>query len=209
MNERADPAELLALLAGRRGHFRMESGYHSDAWFELERLFEDGERLRPFVGELARRLAPHRFEIICGPATGGAKLAEVIGRELAMPSFPAMRIAPTAAGALFAVKYQLSPEARERVRGRAVAVVDDAISAGSAVRGTLADLVACGARPVAIGALIVFGDAAADYARQNALAFECVAHTVFAMWPPDACPLCRAGIPIENVSDSAQTKGRP
>ena len=39
--------------------------------------------------------------------------------------------------------------------------MDDAISAGSAVRGTHADLIDCGALPVALGALVVFGDAAA------------------------------------------------
>ena len=42
-------------------------------------------------------------------------------------------------------------------------LIDDAVSAGSAVRGTHADLLACGARPVALGALFVFGDAAARF----------------------------------------------
>ena len=43
------------------------------------------------------------------------------------------------------------------VDGRRVAVVDDVIIAGSAVRGVLVELGACGATPVAIGALAVLG----------------------------------------------------
>ena len=46
------PSDLLALLAGRRGHFRMESGYHSERWFNLDRLFVDPARLQPFVDDL-------------------------------------------------------------------------------------------------------------------------------------------------------------
>jgi orotate phosphoribosyltransferase len=195
-------AELLALLDGRRGHFQMESGYHSDAWFELDRLFDRRERLTPFVGELAARLTQHGIEAICGPMTGGAKLAEMIGAEVGVPAFGAERIALPDTGGLFPIKYQLSTVARARVRGRRVAIVDDAISAGSAVRGTLADLVECGARPVAIGALIIFGDAADKFAREHALALEAVARTSFAMWKPGECPLCQAGVALEKVSDA-------
>jgi hypothetical protein len=34
------PSDLLGLLAGRRGHFRMESGYHSELWFNLDKLLK-------------------------------------------------------------------------------------------------------------------------------------------------------------------------
>jgi orotate phosphoribosyltransferase len=41
------PPDLPALLAGRRGHFRMESGYHSELWFNLDRLFDDPAACSP------------------------------------------------------------------------------------------------------------------------------------------------------------------
>ena len=74
--------ELLKLLARRRGHFQMESGYHSEWWSNLDALFTQPQRLRPFVMALARRLAPHRLDAVCGPMTGGAKLAAGIAAEL-------------------------------------------------------------------------------------------------------------------------------
>lgn len=179
----------------------MESGYHSELWFELDRLFDEPARLRPHVAELARRLAVHRIEAVCGPVKGGAKLAALIAGELGIACLEAERIETDAAG-LFPVRYVLRPEQRALARDRSVAVVDDAISAGSAVRGTLADLEACGARPHALGALIVFGDAAARFANERGLALESVVRIPFRMWKPDECPLCASGVALARVSDA-------
>ncbi len=196
--------ELIRLLAGRRGHFQMESGYHVEQWFELDRLLAQRERLQPFVAELARRVAAHRVDVVCGPMTGGAELAERIAAELGVRAVRTERFAPpaTMAAGLFPVRYEVPAAQRETIRGKTVAIVDDAISAGSAVRGTYADLIACGARPVAMGALVVFGDAAGRFAAQHELALEAIARTEFNLWKPAECPLCRAGVRVETVSDA-------
>jgi orotate phosphoribosyltransferase len=195
------PDELLRLLAGRQGHFRMESGYHSDQWFDLDHLFDDRARLQPFVSELARRLAAHNIEGVCGPMTGGAKLAELIGREIGVPSYLTKRI-ETAAPGFFPIKYRLADAQRDRVREKRLAIVDDAISAGSAMRGTYTDLTACGARPVALGALIVFGPASEAFAHEHHLTLDGIAHTSFNLWKPAECPLCRENIALKAVSDT-------
>ncbi len=74
--------------------------------------------------------------------------------------------------------------------------MDDAISAGSAVRGTYADLIACGARPVAVGALIVFGAEAARFAAETHLALEGIEHLPIGIWKPADCPLCATGVVV-------------
>lgn len=200
--------KLIALLAGRRGHFQMESGYHSEQWFKLETLFERPATLRPFVTELARLLAAHRIDAVCGPKTGGAKLARLVAHELSLACFFTERFEPPDATGLFPVKYLLPAKQRDAARGKAVAIVDDAVSAGSAVRGTFADLVACGARPVALGALFIFGDAAGRFAAERGLALESIARMSFGIWPPEDCPLCRQGVPIERVSDAFETPSK-
>lgn len=193
---------LLSLLVGRRGHFQMESGYHGEQWFDLEALFKERSRLQPFADELAELLSPHRLDAICGPMTGGAKLATMIATSLNCEYFSTDRIAPPGATGLFPVRYRAPSPQREKLRGKAVAIVDDAISAGSAVRGTHADLLACGARPVALGALFVFGDAAARFAAENNLPLEAMVRMPFGLWKPAECPLCKAGVPFEHVSDA-------
>lgn len=195
---------LLGLLDGRRGHFRMESGYHSDAWFQLDRLFDDAAALQPHVAALARAVARHRPDAICGPKVGGAHLARDMGAILGLPWFAADRFEARGAAdsALFAVEYRIPVEQRARLKDRRVAVVDDAISAGSAIRGTIADVMAAGGGPVVVGALIVFGDAIDAHLAAIGLPLECGTRTSFGMWPPDHCPLCRRGLPLERVSDA-------
>ena len=77
--------------------------------------------------------------------------------------------------------------------------MDDAINAGSAVRATYADLLACGARPVALGALLVLGAAASRFAAEQRLPLESLVTLDNTVWVPSACPLCAAGVPLEEV----------
>jgi orotate phosphoribosyltransferase len=188
-----------ALLVQRRGHFQMESGYHSASWSDLGSLFDHPDQLRPFVSELARRLSSHHPAAVCGPMTGGAKLAEMIATELGLRCFVAERFETPEATGLFPVRYVIPKAQRQDVRGLSVTIVDDAISAGSAVRGTCADLIACGARPVALGALIVFGDAATHFASEMGLALEGIERMPLDMWRPADCPLCEAGVPLDRT----------
>lgn len=191
---------ITTLIKARRGHFRMESGYHSASWFELGSLFDHAGELRPFITELSRRLAVHSPDAVCGPMTGGAKLAQMLATTLQVEWLTAERSEIPGATGLFPVKYRMSETHRERARGRSVAIVDDAISAGSAVRGTYADLIACGARPVALGALIVFGDAAARFATERGIALEAIERARLEMWLPAECPLCKTGVTFDAVS---------
>ena len=89
---------------------------------------------------------------------------------------------------------------RAEVRGKRMAIVNDVINAGSAVRGTCADLQACGAEPVAIGALAVLGPSASAFAMDKKLALETMVSLPNEIWTPSACPLCVRGVPLEMLS---------
>lgn len=178
----------------------MESGYHSGAWHELGSLFDHPDELRPFITHLGRRLAAHGPDAVCGPVTGGARLAQLLAAALQVECFAAERSVSPAATGLFPVNYRIPDAQRERARGRSVAIVDDAISAGSAVRGTYTDLIACGSRPIALGALIVFGDRALQLAAERGLALEAIERVPLEMWLPAECPLCERGVAIDSVS---------
>jgi orotate phosphoribosyltransferase len=189
---------LLDAIPARRGHFRLESGHHSDLWLELELLYVEPERARPLAVELARRLP--RADVVCGPLVEGAFVALTVAEELRAEFAYAERLAQPDREGLFPVEYRLPGALRDRVRGRSVIVANDVIAAGSAVRGTLADLVACGARPVAIGALLVLGDAGAELAAAHAIPLESLAAREHAQWEPGTCPLCANGVPLADLS---------
>jgi orotate phosphoribosyltransferase len=191
---------LLNLAAARRGHFRLESGHHGELWLDLDPWFVRPTALRPFVQALAEQLAPTQPAAICGPLVGGAFLAQMIAATLDVEFYFAERIAPPPGDTLFAVKYRIPAALRSRISGQAVAVVDDVISAGSAVRGTVADLQACEARPVALGALLVMTGAAARFAAAQGVPLVHLAYMDPGIWLPVDCPLCAAGVPLEEVT---------
>ena len=79
--------------------------------------------------------------------------------------------------------------------------MDDVINAGSAVRGAFADLLSCGAKPVAIGALMVLGRSASGLAGDAAVPLEALASLPNVLWEPSSCPLCSSGLPLEGVPE--------
>lgn len=187
--------DFFSLVARKEGHFRLESGYHTDQWLELDHLFRRPAALRPFINELAGRIAAHRVDLVCGPLTGGAFLAELLAAELTTEFAFSERVASDRTG-LFAFDYRISPALRGSIRGRRVAIVDDAISAGSAVKGTYADAEACGATPVVIGALLLMGTAGAEFAAAKGMALERLTQVPLNLWLPDGCPLCASDIAL-------------
>jgi len=158
-------AAFLGLVEGRRGHFRLESGHHGGLWLDLDPLFCDPPRVAPFVSALADALRKHEVEVVCGPLLGGAFLAQLVARELVAAFSFTERVMPAHADGLYRARYRLPPGLAGRVRGRRVAMVDDVMSAGSALRGTFEELRAYGALPVVAGALLVLGSAGADSRR--------------------------------------------
>ena len=178
----------------------MESGHHSNLWLDLDPLFLRPTRLRRFAAVLAMRLADLAIEAVCGPLVGGAFLAQAVAAELDVEFYYTERVATTESGGLYPANYRLPDTLRHRIGGKRVGIVDDAINAGSAVRATYLDLQACGARPAAVGALLVLGREAAQLTDGWNVPLVGIAHLPNELWRPEACPLCAAHMPLEDVA---------
>jgi orotate phosphoribosyltransferase len=132
--------------------------------------------LRPFTDALAGLLRPYRPEVVCGPLTGGAYVAFAVASALDV-----------------AFAWSTPPDyaVTGAVAGR-VAIVDDAVNAGSAVTSTAAALT--GADLVVVGALLTLGGTPAAIAGAPV---ECLATLDSALWPAASCPRCAAGSPLD------------
>ena len=188
--------QILGLLSARRGHFLLESGHHGNLWLDLDSLFLRPAVLLPFARELAGRLAAHRVEAVVGPLVGGAFVAQMVAAELDIGFVFAERRSGSNG-----VSYRIPDALHDSLHGKTVAIVDDAVNAGSATRATYAALKALGARPVAVGALLILGDTALPFFEANNLAVESIARLANELWKPAACPLCAAGAPLSSPSD--------
>jgi orotate phosphoribosyltransferase len=133
---------------------------------------------------------------VCGPLVEGAYTALLVAERLGLPFVYAERFDDGDRSALFTIRYRLPGPLREVVRGRRVAIVNDVVSAGSAVKGTHADLVACEAAPVALATLAVLGAAAAAFAKATGMRLECLLEQPLTIWTPQECPLCADGVPL-------------
>ena len=188
------------LVAARRGHFQLESGHHGALWFDLDDLFASHWRIAPFVAQLVALLRPHEVQIVCGPLLGGAFLAQLVAQSLGAEFCFTQRTVVGQPGALFGAEYRLPHAYSARVHGARVAMVDDVMSAGSALRGTYAELLRHGAIPVVAGAMLVLGRTGADHLLRERIAVVSVASEPYDLWLPSACPLCRSGPPLEHIA---------
>jgi orotate phosphoribosyltransferase len=189
-------SDLLHDLHVRTGHFRYESGHHGDLWLELDALFTDPARTERLAAAMTDRLGGRGIEVVCGPMTGGALLAQAVARQLGVTFTYTDRVVESDNS----VSYVLPRAQESLVRGRRLAIVDDAINAGSATGGTHQALVAAGARPVAIGALLIEGHAIDRFAQVHGLHVLACSRRESNLWTPESCPLCARGIPLEPTS---------
>jgi orotate phosphoribosyltransferase len=194
--------DLLSLVSGRQGHFLLESGHHGDLWFQLEALCLHSREIRVFAAQLAARLAQYNVDVVCGPLVEGAFVALLVSLELGCDFSYAERFADVAREGFFPVEYHLPKSLRSAVKGKRVAIVNDVINAGSAVRGAFTDLRTLGANVVAIGALVVLGDSIAAFAAEHHIPLELLKQMPNNLWTPGECPRCAAGEPLEIVATS-------
>ncbi|HVQ39841.1 MAG TPA: phosphoribosyltransferase family protein [Pyrinomonadaceae bacterium] len=193
--------DILKTLPVRRGHFLLESGYHTDRWFTLDALFLSPEDMTPQVNALVDMLKPYAITAVCGPLLGGAFLAQAVALHMGVHFYFTEPTSEKTGAGLFAVKYQLPPALRALVSSERIAIVDDMISAGSSVRATAAELMAAGAPTVVIGTLVLLGNQATEYFATSGVPLVALTRENFNLWSPSACSLCQTEIPLENPLD--------
>lgn len=184
-------AEVRRLAGPRRGHFDLGTGFHGDLWLDLDALFLWPEHVRPGARALAEAMRRYQPGAVCGPLAGGAFLAQMIAEELGaafLPAYPGTSGPPG---------YQLPAATRDRIGGWRVAVVDDAVNAGTAVQASCHEIRAAGAVPVAVAALLALGPAADVVTGTLGLPFHFVTALPSQVWPAGDCPLCDDGTPLE------------
>lgn len=187
-------------MPARRGHFLLESGHHGSLWLDLELLCLRPEPVRQFAVQLAATLEPYHVEAVCGPLVEGAFVALMVASHLGLPFTYSERAPGTSTEGIFPFSYRIPNALRPLLRHKRVAIVNDVISAGSAVRGTHTDLRQLGARPVALASLVCLGPSASAFAKDNDLAFETLLSLPYALWAPSECPMCARHEPLIDPS---------
>ena len=179
------------------GHFDYGNGYHGPVYLNPHQLFRYPSTIWRFAQDLLDVLPSslvEATEVVTGPVTGGALLAHTMAGLL--DSRRAITRPPT----LFApftldadCGHTLTRFYERQVAGRKALVVDDVRNTGQTQARCVELVRKAGGHVLATAEIYDRMEAIVDAGVPNvALAEYKAPHN----YPADACPLCRAGIPV-------------
>ena len=165
------------------GHFLLASGQHSPKFLQSTTVLQHPDKAEQIGKALAAQFGePPDFVI--GPAMGGVVLAFVVAQALGCR-------------ALFAEKDgqggMTIREAFEIAPGSRFVAVEDVVTTGGSLQKAIDATAAQGAECVGVGCVI-------DRRQSTSgLDIKALTRLEFDTYPPDDCPLCAEGIPLEEV----------
>ncbi len=168
----------------QKGHFKLTSGVHSDAYIQCAQVMQYPEFIHNLCSELGKRFKGTNIDVIVGPAIGAIIMAHV----MAMVLGPWVR-------AIFTERENGKMTLRrsfEIKKGERVLVVEDITTTGSSAREVIDIVKSRQAEVVGVGALIDRSGGKVDFG----VRYEKLVTIKMNTYEPNNCPLCKKGIPI-------------
>lgn len=186
-------AQLKDIGALKTGHFLLASGRHSDVYLEKFDLLRQPRATETVCTGFVEAFDGTGIDVVVGPTTGGILLAFETARQMGL-------------SAAYAERVSEGGDAREIRRstvfpeGSRVLVVDDILTTGGSVRETLDALKPHPVEVVGVGVLV---DRSGGEVRFGGVPMKALAQQKVDSWEPDACPLCKQGVPLVKPGTTA------
>jgi orotate phosphoribosyltransferase len=155
--------------------------------------------VQELAAALAYPLSSLGVDAVCGPLVEGAFVGLLVALQLNVQFTYSERFSRPTDDGLFPFGYRMPTPLRSGLRGKRVALVNDVINAGSAIKATFEDLQDCGAKVIGISALLILGTAASSFVANKGVPLRSLAALPNNLWNPRDCPLCISGTPLEEV----------
>lgn len=164
------------------GHFLLSSGKHSSRYIQCAKIFE-----RPSYGEkigkaIAEMIAPHRPDVVIGPALGGIILAYEVARHLN-------------ARAMFTEREDGQMKLRRSFhieKNEKVAIVEDVTTTGKSVLEVAQVVQEHGGQICCIASIV---DRSVEKLPFD-VPFYSLVKLELPIFEPEDCPLCRQNVPL-------------
>ncbi len=166
-----------------QGHFKYTSGRHGDTYFEKFQVLQHPAYTVKLCSLIADHYRDAGATLVAGPTTGGVMLSFEVGRQLGLRAIFAERA--DGGGRAFGRGFKINP-------GEKTLIVDDVLTTGGSVQDVIDAVRKAGGEPVGVAVLVDRTGGKADFGLPL---FACLSLEV-ASYPPEACPLCKAGIPL-------------
>jgi orotate phosphoribosyltransferase len=175
-----------------RGHFRLTSGLHSAEYLQSAKLLQFPNIAERLGKELANAMP--KGGAVASPALGGL----IIGHEVAR-AMGAISLGKSPMGVRF-VFTERDADGKMTLRrgfsvepGELFVVVEDVVTTGGSTKEVIELLHGMGAKVLGAGSIIDRSGGTADVGVPRVALTTLKPET----WPPDFCPLCQQGVPIE------------
>lgn len=170
-----------------QGHFRLTSGLHSAEYLQSALVLQHpaaAEKLGRLLAEELRKTSVEKIGLVAAPALGGM----IIGHEVARALGTRFIFTERDAARKMALRRGFDAGS-----GETTVVVEDVITTGGSTLEVIEILKEAGVHVLAAGSIIDRSGGHADVGvpRVALATLQVAAHY------PDACPLCKLGIPVE------------
>ncbi|TFU15580.1 orotate phosphoribosyltransferase [Thermus tengchongensis] len=168
------------------GHFLLRSGLHSPLFLQSAALLQHPLYAEAVGEALGKLFEDEGVDFVIGPALGGVVLSFVVAKALG-------------ARALFAEKDGQGGMTLRRGLtvnpGERFLAVEDVVTTGESVRKAIRAAEARGGVLVGVGAIVDRSGGEAAFG----VPFRALVRLGVPQYLPEACPLCRDGVPLEEV----------
>lgn len=175
------------------GHFQLTSGLHSNQYFQCAKVLQYHGHATALCADIASRFSGSDIDVVIAPAMGGIVVGQEVGRLLN-------------ARTMFTERKDGAMQLRRGFgihKGERVLVCEDVVTTGGSVAEVIKIVKELRGTPVGVGYIV---DRSGGTVRFD-LADGGMQHAVLLMdvvaYKPDACPLCKQGMPIEKPGSRA------
>jgi orotate phosphoribosyltransferase len=165
------------------GHFRLSSGLHSPRYLQCAKYLADPQHAEAAGRQLAARLKSCSVQVVVSPALGGV----IVGHEVARALGVRFLFTERADGAMLLRRgFAIEP-------GERALIVEDVVTTGGSTREVMEVVRQSGGVIVGVGAIVNRSGIENPF---TPLPFTALLSVEVPTYQPDACPLCRAGVPV-------------
>jgi len=168
--------------AVKEGHFLLASGLHSPVYWEKFRILQYPDYTEKLCRLIAQHFKDQKIDVVAGPTTGGIILAFETAHQLGVRSIFAEKEGETT---VFRRDFEVAP-------GERVLIVDDVLTTGASIRGTMSAVAKLKGVIVGIGVLVDRSQEGVDF---GVPLFSCL-RAPTTVYTAQECPLCAAHIPL-------------
>ncbi len=178
------------------GHFVLNSMRHARLYVNKTAALVPAAHARAFGARIGSQFLGHTIDAIVAPELGAITLMTRVSdylstQELGRESYG---VIATKIKGTDPPQFEIGRDQARFVKGKRVLVVEDVITSGLSIASTIRAAEAVGGIVVAAAALWNRGSVTAEKLGVSKLV--CVVEEEIETFPPDDCPLCRDGIPV-------------